>query len=176
MALEGNLRDFSLADMFRLLSSGSKTGTLLIDEIGKDVSGAGLDTNVVGRKFNDHQAAPDEQRECRPRETPRFTTGGGRKSGARGPAHAEEHREHVRDQDVERDGILEARHGWLGRRQQPSGQMRTGPGAVRPPAAAAARPGRSSAAAAAGRRPGRPQRRTLALPTIPAQAGSSRGR
>ncbi len=28
MALEGNLKDFSLADMFRLLSSGSKTGTL----------------------------------------------------------------------------------------------------------------------------------------------------
>ncbi len=28
MALEGNLKDFSLADMFRLLSSGQKTGTL----------------------------------------------------------------------------------------------------------------------------------------------------
>ncbi len=28
MALEGNLKDFSLADMFRLLSSGGKTGTL----------------------------------------------------------------------------------------------------------------------------------------------------
>ena len=28
MALEGNLKDFSLADMFRLLASGSKTGTL----------------------------------------------------------------------------------------------------------------------------------------------------
>lgn len=31
MALEGNLRDFSLADMFRLLASGSKTGTLYLD-------------------------------------------------------------------------------------------------------------------------------------------------
>lgn len=28
MALEGNLKDFSLADMFRLLSTGQKTGTL----------------------------------------------------------------------------------------------------------------------------------------------------
>ena len=28
MALEGNLRDFSLADMFRLLDNGEKSGTL----------------------------------------------------------------------------------------------------------------------------------------------------
>ncbi|MCE5303047.1 MAG: lactate racemase domain-containing protein [Planctomycetaceae bacterium] len=33
---------------------------LLIDRIGKDLSGTGLDPNVVGRKFNDHQAAADE--------------------------------------------------------------------------------------------------------------------
>lgn len=32
MALEGNLRDFSLSDMFRLLQTGSKTGTLHIDQ------------------------------------------------------------------------------------------------------------------------------------------------
>lgn len=31
MALEGNLRDFSLADMFRLLQTGSKSGTLHVD-------------------------------------------------------------------------------------------------------------------------------------------------
>ena len=31
MALEGNLKDFSLADMFRLLASGSKTGTLHVE-------------------------------------------------------------------------------------------------------------------------------------------------
>ena len=31
MALEGNLKDFSLADMFRLLSSGSKTGALYLE-------------------------------------------------------------------------------------------------------------------------------------------------
>ncbi len=31
MALEGNLKDFSLEDMFRLLASGSKTGTLLLE-------------------------------------------------------------------------------------------------------------------------------------------------
>lgn len=33
---------------------------LLIDRIGKNISGTGLDTNVVGRKFNDRCAAPDE--------------------------------------------------------------------------------------------------------------------
>jgi len=32
VALEGNLKDFSLADMFRLLHTGSKTGTLHIDQ------------------------------------------------------------------------------------------------------------------------------------------------
>lgn len=31
MALEGNLRDFSLEDMFRLLASGNKTGTLHLE-------------------------------------------------------------------------------------------------------------------------------------------------
>jgi hypothetical protein len=33
---------------------------LLIDEIGKNISGTGLDTNVVGRKFLDHAAAEHE--------------------------------------------------------------------------------------------------------------------
>lgn len=33
---------------------------LLIDRIGKDISGVGMDPNVVGRKFNDHQALEDE--------------------------------------------------------------------------------------------------------------------
>lgn len=33
---------------------------LLVDEIGKNISGTGLDTNVVGRKYNDHVAWPDE--------------------------------------------------------------------------------------------------------------------
>lgn len=33
---------------------------LLIDEMGKNISGAGIDTNVVGRKFDDHKAAADE--------------------------------------------------------------------------------------------------------------------
>ncbi len=34
MALEGNLKDFSLSDMFRLLQTGSKTGTLHVDRSG----------------------------------------------------------------------------------------------------------------------------------------------
>ncbi len=33
---------------------------LLIDRIGKNISGAGLDTNVVGRKYDDHKAHPGE--------------------------------------------------------------------------------------------------------------------
>lgn len=33
---------------------------LLVDRIGKEISGTGLDPNVVGRKFNDHQATADE--------------------------------------------------------------------------------------------------------------------
>ncbi len=33
---------------------------LLIDEIGKDISGTGLDTNVVGRKYLDHYSREDE--------------------------------------------------------------------------------------------------------------------
>jgi hypothetical protein len=33
---------------------------LLIDEIGKEISGTGLDTNVVGRKFDDHKAIDGE--------------------------------------------------------------------------------------------------------------------
>ena len=38
---------------------------LLIDEIGKEISGTGLDTNVVGRKFGVHEAAPDESPKIR---------------------------------------------------------------------------------------------------------------
>ncbi len=38
-----------------------KVGDLLvIDEIGKNISGSGMDTNVVGRKFLDHAAAENE--------------------------------------------------------------------------------------------------------------------
>ena len=33
---------------------------LIVDEMGKDISGAGLDTNVIGRKGNDRKAQPDE--------------------------------------------------------------------------------------------------------------------
>lgn len=33
---------------------------LIIDQIGKDISGAGMDTNVIGRKFYHHRAAEDE--------------------------------------------------------------------------------------------------------------------
>ena len=33
---------------------------LIIDEIGKNISGAGMDTNIVGRKYNDHAAVEGE--------------------------------------------------------------------------------------------------------------------
>ena len=33
---------------------------LIVDKIGKEISGTGMDTNVIGRKFNDKVAAPDE--------------------------------------------------------------------------------------------------------------------
>jgi antitoxin (DNA-binding transcriptional repressor) of toxin-antitoxin stability system len=36
------------------------TDVLLIDEIGKNISGTGMDTNVIGRKYNDHAAVEHE--------------------------------------------------------------------------------------------------------------------
>ena len=33
---------------------------LLIDELGKEISGCGMDTNVIGRKHHEHASAPDE--------------------------------------------------------------------------------------------------------------------
>jgi hypothetical protein len=38
---------------------------LIIDEIGKDISGAGMDTNVVGRKFDDKQATDRDDANCK---------------------------------------------------------------------------------------------------------------
>lgn len=34
---------------------------LILNELGKNISGAGMDTNVVGRKYNDHAATGDEK-------------------------------------------------------------------------------------------------------------------
>jgi hypothetical protein len=33
---------------------------LIVDQLGKDISGAGMDSNVIGRKYYDHGAAPTE--------------------------------------------------------------------------------------------------------------------
>ncbi|MEO2033720.1 MAG: lactate racemase domain-containing protein [Planctomycetaceae bacterium] len=38
---------------------------LIVDQIGKDISGAGMDTNVVGRKFFDHMATSEDRVSCR---------------------------------------------------------------------------------------------------------------
>ena len=37
-----------------------RVDVLLIDEIGKNFSGVGIDSNVVGRKFDEHKAVADE--------------------------------------------------------------------------------------------------------------------
>ncbi|MDA1229704.1 MAG: lactate racemase domain-containing protein [Planctomycetota bacterium] len=38
---------------------------LIIDRIGKNISGVGMDANVIGRKFNDHVATPQDQTRVR---------------------------------------------------------------------------------------------------------------
>ncbi len=38
---------------------------LIVDRIGKDVSGTGMDTNVIGRKYNDHAATDKDDVACR---------------------------------------------------------------------------------------------------------------
>ena len=38
---------------------------LIVDEIGKNISGSGMDTNVIGRKFNDHSATDGDEVSCR---------------------------------------------------------------------------------------------------------------
>jgi len=38
---------------------------LIVDEIGKNISGTGMDTNVVGRKYNDHAATERDDVRCR---------------------------------------------------------------------------------------------------------------
>jgi len=37
---------------------------LIVDRIGKNISGSGMDSNVIGRKFNDHVALPGERARC----------------------------------------------------------------------------------------------------------------
>lgn len=38
---------------------------LIVDRIGKNISGVGMDANVIGRKFNDHMATPQDLARCR---------------------------------------------------------------------------------------------------------------
>jgi hypothetical protein len=42
-----------------------KVDLLIIDEIGKNISGSGMDTNVIGRKFNDHAATDKDDAACK---------------------------------------------------------------------------------------------------------------
>ncbi|MEO1983568.1 MAG: lactate racemase domain-containing protein [Fuerstiella sp.] len=41
-----------------------QTDLLIIDRIGKNISGAGMDANIVGRKFNDHIAGDGDVADC----------------------------------------------------------------------------------------------------------------
>lgn len=38
---------------------------LIVDEIGKDISGAGMDTNIIGRKFDDKRATDRDEMNCK---------------------------------------------------------------------------------------------------------------
>ena len=38
---------------------------MIIDQIGKNISGTGMDTNVVGRKFNDHVSTERDNADCK---------------------------------------------------------------------------------------------------------------
>jgi len=38
---------------------------LIVDEIGKNISGSGMDTNVIGRKYNDHGATEQDSVTCK---------------------------------------------------------------------------------------------------------------
>lgn len=42
-----------------------KIDLLIVDEIGKNISGSGMDTNVVGRKYNDHAATENDEVACK---------------------------------------------------------------------------------------------------------------
>ena len=55
---EPELLDIARARMPRL--PFDHADLLIVDQIGKEISGMGMDTNVIGRKTNDRAAAPDE--------------------------------------------------------------------------------------------------------------------
>jgi len=42
-----------------------KIDLLIVDEIGKNISGSGMDTNVIGRKFRDHYPTPKDEVACK---------------------------------------------------------------------------------------------------------------
>jgi hypothetical protein len=55
---EPELLELSRARMPRL--PFDHADLLVVDQIGKEISGCGMDTNVIGRKTNDRSAGPDE--------------------------------------------------------------------------------------------------------------------
>ena len=60
----------------------SKVDLLIIDEIGKNISGSGMDTNVVGRKYNDHAATEQDDVAVQAHFRPRADTGNARQRAA----------------------------------------------------------------------------------------------
>jgi nickel-dependent lactate racemase len=59
VARETELLKLAKAWMARL--PFARADIVIVDEMGKNISGTGLDTNIVGRKFHDGHAAPDEE-------------------------------------------------------------------------------------------------------------------
>lgn len=43
----------------------SDADLLIVDQIGKNISGTGMDTNIVGRKYNDHVATDKDNANCK---------------------------------------------------------------------------------------------------------------
>jgi hypothetical protein len=58
-ACENRMLQFATQWMARL--PFDRAHVLIVDEIGKNISGTGMDTNVVGRKYNDHSAVDGER-------------------------------------------------------------------------------------------------------------------
>ena len=58
LAREPELLELAKSRMPRL--PFDRAELLIVDRIGKEISGCGMDTNIVGRKSNDRTAAPDE--------------------------------------------------------------------------------------------------------------------
>ena len=58
--VEGEKELLMLAKRWMPVIPFDRVDLLIVDRIGKNISGSGMDTNVIGRKYNDHHAAEKE--------------------------------------------------------------------------------------------------------------------